>query len=126
MPKCYAALKYEARNTVFAKWGSFGACFAHGECQACSMLLPTHLSMMTPKVLVRVDEKNVPWIMNKPAAGWGEYGEPVPWSFLARLEGWEIGDRYKDSHSEGFWILLLNVEPCRRRSRNVVGSKLGG
>ena len=65
---------------------------------------------MTSKVLVRVDEENVPWIMNKPTGGWGEYGEPVTWSFFARLEGWEIGDRYKDGHSEGFWILLLNAD----------------
>ena len=108
MPKCYESLKYESCNSVMAKWGGFGACFADGDCQACPMLLPTRLSMMTPKVLVRIDEKNIPWIMNKPDAGWGEYGEPVTWSFVARLDGWEIGERHKDSHSGGFWILELN------------------
>lgn len=108
-PKSYAALKFEARDTRRARWGTFGMCLREGKCESCALAATTTLDSFMDRVLVRIGEDNAPWVMNRSDDGWGEFGKPVTWSFLARLEGWEIGDRYTDGHSKGFWLLKANV-----------------
>jgi len=104
-PKSYPSLKYESTNTMLARWGWFGTCHKNGDCKNCEMLQPTELDFGQEKALVRIDEENNPWIMNKPERGWGEYGKKVTWEFLARLRGWKIGETHKDEESSGFWLL---------------------
>ena len=105
IPNDYASLKYESCNTLLAKWGNCGKCFNNGSCTGCKMLTPTHFDCCADRLLVRIDNQNRPWIMNRIEKGWGEFGIPKSWSFFARLEGWSIGDRYRDTHSQGFWII---------------------
>jgi hypothetical protein len=103
-PRSYPSLKYESSNTMLAKWGCFGHCTREGKCDDCPLMEPTSLDLEVDKVLVRIDDKNVPHLMNRPDKGWGESSYDTSWTFLARLEGWTIGERYRDEHSEGFWI----------------------
>lgn len=105
MPTDYESLKYDAADTRRAQWGKFGQCFNRGRCRECKMMTATSLSLFGDKALVRVDDNNQPWTMNRPDGGWKEYGEPRSWSFFARLEGWEIGGRFCDNVSRGFWIV---------------------
>jgi len=67
-----------------------------------------HLACFGDRVLVRVDKDNDPWIMNRPDKGWAEYGYKVRWNYLAMLQGWEVGERYRDEYSEGFWLVRCN------------------
>jgi len=97
-PKSYASLRYESQNTILARWGNFGHCFNDGRCKDCELMNPSELDVFGDKVLVRLDSDNQPWIMNRPDKGWGEYGVPYPWSFFARLEGWQVGEKYRDEH----------------------------
>lgn len=103
-PRSFESLKYESWNTVFAKWGDFGRCFREGQCRGCELMEPASLDIAGDKALVRIDEQNTPRIVDSSEDGWNGAGQEVRWSFLARLEGWTLGERYQDEHSAGFWL----------------------
>lgn len=105
-PSCWGTLR-ESWNTQMAKWnGGFGCCQGTGECKSCPTfnLPPTQLTCFADSVLVRIDESNRLHVMDKPEKGWASWGEFWTWEEMARLEGWNLGSRYSDEHSNGFWL----------------------
>ncbi|MEU6712978.1 hypothetical protein ABZ897_15970 [Nonomuraea sp. NPDC046802] len=111
-PRSYGKL-YESQDTRRASWAGFGSCVNGGHCDACPVLTakPTTLRSFTQDVLIRIDERGRPWLMNKPEQGWASSAERWTWDELARLQGWLLGDRYEDEHGEGFWLRAVD-EPA--------------
>jgi hypothetical protein len=45
------------------------------------------------------------WAMNRVEDGFASSGYPWTWEQLLALAGWKVGPRYRDEHSEGFWLI---------------------
>lgn len=118
-PRSYGTL-VESRDTRRARWGGFAPCANEkpGSCDQCPILRARHrkLDVFGDTVLVRIAENRrpggllsdivttTPWVMNRPEGGWGSYGEPWTWEQLSLVDGWDIGQAYRDQHGEGFWL----------------------
>lgn len=105
-PRSWATL-VESRDTRRARWGGFGPCTNGGDCRSCPLLTAKteHMDAFGDRVLVRIHERHGPMLMNRPEDGWASLGFFWSWSELSRLEGWDIGPKYTDEHSEGFWLI---------------------
>ncbi|WP_188186982.1 hypothetical protein [Nonomuraea sp. SYSU D8015] len=97
---------FESHDTRRASWPEFGACVNDGRCDACPIMTaePPTLRSFTRDVLVRIAESGEPCIMNKPETGWSSSARQWTWDDLARVQGWELGNRYSDEHGDGFWL----------------------
>lgn len=105
-PRDYSHLR-ESQDTRRARYGGYGPCIGSGDCEQCPILqsAPRRLDSLDDRVLVRVHPSDGrPYLMNRPEDGWASLGLRWTWQDLARLEGWEIGRRHHDEHSDGFWI----------------------
>lgn len=102
-----------------ARFGNYGRCTNRGDCGTCPILAakPETLGAFTDKILVRFLERRTVdgytrtelHLMNKPEDGWSSRSYVWTWEELVRLVGWDVGRRYADEHSEGFW--LHKVDP---------------
>ncbi|MFI6496865.1 hypothetical protein [Nonomuraea typhae] len=104
-PRSYGKL-YESQDTRRASWPGFAACVHDGECGSCPVMKaePTRLLSFTQDVLVRIDDRGRPWLMDRPEQGWSSSAERWSWDEIARLQGWRLGGRCSDEHGDGFWI----------------------
>lgn len=114
-PTSYPSL-FESHDTRRARYGGFGPCVGSGACDGCVVRTKERRELRSfgPRVLIRLlervseDGRTVtvqPHAMNKPEDGWDSFSYPWSWEELARLEGWKLGDRYRDEHGEGFWLI---------------------
>ena len=111
-PRDYSHL-IEATDTRRARYGGYGPCIADGRCDTCPIATaaPTTLQSFDDRVLVRVGQDGRrPYLMDRPEDGWASLAKRWTWQELARLEGWEVGPRYSDEHSAGFWLLRAGVQ----------------
>lgn len=105
-PRDYSHLR-ESQDTRRARYGGYGPCIADGKCQTCPIFQAPQLQLpsLDDRVLVRVHPGDGrPYLMNRPEDGWASLARRWTWQDLARLDGWEIGRRYSDEHSSGFWL----------------------
>jgi hypothetical protein len=105
-PTSYAALR-ESQDTRQARWGGFGACVSDGQCDTCPVFqtAPKELRALDDRVLVRIHPHDGRlYLMNRPEDGWASGALRWTWAEVARLNGWEIGRRHHDEHSDGFWL----------------------
>jgi hypothetical protein len=105
-PRDYSHL-VESQDTRRARYGGYGPCISDGKCDGCPILqaAPQRLSSLDDRVLVRVHPVDGrPYLMSRPEDGWASLAKRWTWQDLARLDGWEIGRRHRDEHSDGFWI----------------------
>lgn len=104
-PRDYSHL-VESQDTRRARYGGYGPCTRNGHCETCPVFqgAPRTLSALTDRVLVRIGARGAPYLMNRPEDGWASVARRWTWQDLARLDGWEIGRRYEDKHSAGFWL----------------------
>jgi hypothetical protein len=105
-PRNYATL-WESQDTRRARYGGFGPCVNGGDCTNCPILKtpPKHLDAFDDQILVRIHPHDGHiYLMNRPEDGWASLGLRWTWAEIARLDGWRIGRRHNDEHSEGFWI----------------------
>lgn len=104
-PRDYSHLR-ESQDTRRARYGGYGPCAADGKCETCPIFnaSPLRLPALTDRVLVRIGRDGSPYLMNRPEDGWASVARRWTWQDLARLDGWEIGRRYRDEHSDGFWL----------------------
>jgi hypothetical protein len=110
LPTDYTHLR-ESQDTRRARWGGYGPCTHDGGCESCPIFqaAPTHLDALTDRVLVRIHPQDTHvYLMNRPEDGWASNAQRWTWSRLSRLEGWEVGERHSDEHSEGFWLIRSN------------------
>ncbi len=106
-PRDYSHL-VESQDTRRARYGGYGPCVGSGDCVQCPILqsAPRHLDSLDDRVLVRVHPSDGrPYLMNRPEDGWASLAKRWTWQDLARLDGWEIGRRHCDEHSDGFWLI---------------------
>ncbi|MFE2524792.1 hypothetical protein ACFXEL_11200 [Streptomyces sp. NPDC059382] len=53
------------------------------------------------------------WMTSGPyAVGHLDGGRPWTWAEVSRLEGWELGRRYRDAAGEGFWLHRTTAAPA--------------
>ncbi|MGP3777003.1 hypothetical protein ACTWJ8_39840 (plasmid) [Streptomyces sp. SDT5-1] len=106
LPRNLATL-WESQDTRRARWGGFGLCTKGGACSTCPVLTaaPKRLDSPSDEVLIRVDEDGRAHQVHRPEDGWASRVAHWPWPDLARLEGWRLGQRHSDEHSQGFWLL---------------------
>lgn len=105
-PTSYAHL-LESQDTRRARWGNFGCCIKDGDCNNCPILqtAPKRLDSLDDQVLVRIHPHDGHlYLMNRPEDGWASGARRWTWAEVARIDGWTIGRRHNDEHSEGFWI----------------------
>ncbi|MER6602522.1 hypothetical protein [Streptomyces parvus] len=105
-PRDYSHL-LESQDTRRARYGGYGPCVSDGKCEACPIFraAPRHLDSLDDRILVRINPTDG-WLhlMNRPEDGWASLALRWTWQDLARLDGWEIGRRHRDEHSDGFWL----------------------
>lgn len=107
LPRGYATLA-ESLDTRRARHGGYGACGRAGDCGCCPIYAAEPTELRRPgedRVLVRVDAEGRACVMVSPDTGWDGRYYIKPWRWLRRLEGWGIGGRADDEHSEGFWLI---------------------
>jgi hypothetical protein len=105
-PRDYSHM-IEATDTRRARYGGYGPCIADGKCDTCPInnAKPTTLRSFDDRVLVRIHQQDGrPYLMNRPEDGWESLAQRWTWADLARIEGWAFGPRYRDGHSDGFWL----------------------
>lgn len=105
-PRDYSHL-VESQDTRRARYGGYGPCVSGGSCAECPIFqsAPRHLDSLDARVLVRIHPTNgSPHLMNRPEEGWASLAKRWTWQDLARLDGWEVGRRHRDEHSDGFWL----------------------
>jgi hypothetical protein len=106
LPTSYPALR-ESQDTRRARWGGFNACTNGGQCDTCPVFqaAPSELRSLDDRVLVRIHPHDGRlYLMNRPEDGWASGALRWTWAHVARLNGWEIGRRHQDEHSDGFWL----------------------
>lgn len=105
-PRDYSHLR-ESQDTRRARYGGYGPCIAAGKCETCPIFqaAPKELRSLDDQVLVRIHRDGRPYLMNRPEDGWASLALRWTWQDLARLDGWSIGRRYSDEHSDGFWLI---------------------
>ncbi|MEU5900626.1 hypothetical protein [Streptomyces venezuelae] len=112
-PRDYSHL-LESQNTMRAHYGGYGPCTSNGDCTNCPLFqaAPRRLQAFDDRVLVRVNERDgEPYLMNREEDGWGSLAWRWTWQDLARLDGWTVGRRYSDEHSDGFWLERATPAP---------------
>jgi hypothetical protein len=112
-PRDYSHL-VESQDTRRAGYGGYGPCIADGKCETCPIFqaAPLDLQSLDNRILVRVHPHDGRlYLMNRPEDGWASLGLRWTWQDLARLNGWEIGRRYRDEHSDGFWLERAEAQP---------------
>lgn len=112
-PRTWASL-LESQDTRRARYGHFGPCVADGQCESCPIFTaaPRTLRSFDDRVLVRVHPGDGrPYLMNRPEDGWASLAQRWTWQELARLNGWTVGRRYFDEHSDGFWLERVTPTP---------------
>jgi hypothetical protein len=105
-PRDYSHLR-ESQDTRRAGYGGYGPCTGDGKCDTCQVFQasPLELQSLDDRVLVRIHPVDGrPYLMNRPEDGWASLGQRWTWQDLRRLNGWEIGRRHHDEHSDGFWL----------------------
>ncbi|MFD7205923.1 hypothetical protein [Streptomyces sp. NPDC059893] len=104
-PRSFATL-WESQDTRRARWGGFGPCVQDGDCPTCPIFRaePQHLDAFASRILVRIAADGRPHLMNRAEDGWASLSIRWTWQELARLDGWTLGRRHHDEHSEGFWL----------------------
>lgn len=105
-PRTYPALR-ESQDTRRARYGGFGPCIKGGDCVNCPIFktAPKPLAALDDRVLVRIHPHDGHlYLMNRPEDGWASGALRWTWAEVARIEGWDIGRRHHDEHSDGFWI----------------------
>ncbi|MCX5138350.1 hypothetical protein [Streptomyces sp. NBC_00338] len=104
-PRDYSHLR-ESQDTRRARYGGYGPCVSEGNCAECPILQasPRHLDSLDSRVLVRIHADGYLYLMNRPDDGWASSAKRWTWQDVARLDGWEIGRRHCDAHSDGFWL----------------------
>jgi hypothetical protein len=112
-PRDYSHL-LESQDTRRAGYGGYGPCIADGKCETCPIFqaAPLDLQSLDNRILVRVHPHDGRlYLMNRPEDRWASLGLRWTWQDLARLNGWEIGRRYRDEHSDGFWLERAETKP---------------
>ncbi|MCX5205090.1 hypothetical protein OG897_26995 [Streptomyces sp. NBC_00237] len=115
-PRSYPTFT-ESQNTFRARWGGFGDCIRPGgDCRSCPLLQAREvMPLNAPAVLVRVETVYVGdmfttrpvdrlWLTLGPEDMSFHEREPWTWERLTRLEGWQVGARYRDAASPGLWL----------------------
>lgn len=105
-PLDYSHLRESHADTRRARYGGYGACIRDGKCETCPIFQapPRTLTALTDRVLVRIGGDGSPYLMNRPEYGWASLALRCTWQDLARLNGWNVGRRHRDAHSDGFWL----------------------
>ncbi|MFJ6559958.1 hypothetical protein ACIQMV_08755 [Streptomyces sp. NPDC091412] len=105
-PHDYSHLRESHADTRRARWGGYGSCISGGHCESCPIFkaVPLTLTALTDRVLVRSGPGGSPYLMNRPEDGWASVARRWTWRDLARLNGWTVGRRHQDEHSDGFWL----------------------
>lgn len=83
------------------------------ECDTCPILRnqPRTLTALDDRVLARIHPHDGHvYLMNRPEDGWASGAQRWTWAEVARIDGWEIGRRYRDEHSDGFWLIRAQAE----------------
>jgi hypothetical protein len=112
-PRDYSHL-VESWDTRRARYGGYSACIAEGKCDTCPIFQagPKQLRALDDRVLVRIGPDGSPYLMNRAEDGWASLAQRWTWQDLARLEGWTVGRRCSDEHSDGFWLVrATRTEP---------------
>lgn len=111
-PQGYSHL-VEAQDTRRAGYGGYGPCIRDGRCQGCPIFEAPLLELraMTDRVLVRIDGRGEPWLMNRPEDGWASLARRWTWADLRRIDGWTVGRRITDEHGDGFWLTRVDPTP---------------
>ncbi|MFD7661305.1 hypothetical protein [Streptomyces sp. NPDC059788] len=114
-PRDYTHLR-ESQDTRRARYGGYGPCTRNGDCGTCPVLQAPgrRLRALGNQILVRISATDGPHLMNRSEDGWASLSQRWTWSDLARIDGWEIGRRFRDEHSDGFW--LIRAEEAERRN----------
>lgn len=110
LPRDYTHLR-ESLDTRIAHYGGFGPCTEGGKCETCPVFQapPMILDAFDDRVLVRINPNDsYAHLMNRAEDGWASLSHRWTWPQLARLEGWEIGRRFSDEHSECFWLTRMS------------------
>lgn len=95
---------WESQDTVRAQYGNFLSCINGGRCNGCpKMELDNKFPWFGPKILIRIAKDGTAWAMNRPDDGWGEYGCPISWEDLSRIDGVTF-ERYRDAHGRGVMV----------------------
>jgi hypothetical protein len=112
-PRDYSHLRESHADTRRARYGGYGPCVTEGRCEECPIFkaAPLTLAALTDRVLVRIGPGGSPYLMNRPEDGWASVARRWTWQDLARLDGWTIGARYGDEHSDGFWLERATGDP---------------
>lgn len=105
-PRDYSHLRESHADTQRARYGGYGPCIADGKCETCPIFLaaPLELQSLDDRVLVRIGQGGSPYLMNRPEDGWASLARRWTWQDLSRLNGWTVGRRHRDEHSDGFWL----------------------
>lgn len=111
-PLSYSHWRESYADTLRARYGGYGSCVREGKCEGCPILAArAHLDALNDRVLVRIDPHDRrPYLMSRPEDGWASGALRWTWERLARLEGWRAGGRYRDEHSDGFWLERVPAE----------------
>lgn len=106
-PRDFTHLREAHQDTRRARYGGYGPCIASGACETCLIFKasPKRLDAFTDRVLVRVDRRGEPHLMNRPEDGWASMAQRWTWADLMRVTGWSIGRAYSDEHGDGFWLI---------------------
>jgi hypothetical protein len=110
-PRDYPTL-VESRDTRRARYGGYGSCGRAGDCDGCPIYTAPATELRRPgedRVLVRIDPEGRPCVMVSPETGWEGRYYIKPWRWLASLEGWNVGRRADDEHSEAFWLIRADA-----------------
>lgn len=95
-PKTEGAF-WEAQNTMRATYGHYGACTESGKCEECKRFnARVEWPAFTPEFVVRVDERGMPWMMNRQEDGWSSTGYWRSWEYIYQIPG-KI-ERGRDKH----------------------------
>lgn len=105
-PRDYSHLRESHADTQRARYGGYGPCIADGKCETCPIFkaAPLELQSLDDRVLVRIGQGGSPYLMNRPEDGWASLAQRWTWQDLSRLNGWTVGRRHRDAHSDGFWL----------------------
>lgn len=99
---------FDALDTRRVRYGSYSSCNRNGQCENCPVFTKAiEWKWFGSEILVRVDEKNTPWVMNRPDKGWEEKGIPTTWANLLALKNVEFSV-YQDQFGRG--VMLKRVE----------------
>ncbi|MCY0923514.1 MULTISPECIES: hypothetical protein [unclassified Streptomyces] len=138
LPRSYATL-FESQDTRRARWGGFGSCIRDGACTQCPVLTAPNrraLEVGGDRVLVRVETTYSEGLFNATASSqlWMtsgpdavdrlDGGRPWTWAEVSRLEGWELGRRYRDASMEGFWLHRVTPAPHGEVRSRAVGTSI--